>query len=126
MPVLPIHNAVAVPDSTVYFRPDYYRSMTGREPVEDAKVVLIVTKEPMARAEITPESFYPIGVSGLVRETNARGFVVIELRSRVNLGQIVFTATAPETEITFSNEQAAEGEELGLNYVSLLPYYPAE
>jgi hypothetical protein len=46
--------------------------------------------------------------------------------ARVNFGQIVFTATAPETEISFSNEQAQEGEELGLNYVSLLPYYPAE
>ena len=46
--------------------------------------------------------------------------------ARVNFGQIVFTATAPETEISFSNEQAKEGEELGLNYVSLLPYYPAE
>ena len=88
MPVLPVHNAVAVPDSTVCFRPDYYRSMTGREPQQDAKVVLIVTREPMARAEITPESFYPIGVSGIVRETNAQGFVVIELRGRVNLGQI--------------------------------------
>ncbi len=46
--------------------------------------------------------------------------------ARVNLGQIVFTATAPETDISFSNEQAAEGEELGLNYVSLLPYYPRD
>ncbi len=46
--------------------------------------------------------------------------------ARVNLGQIVFTATAPETEISFSNELAAEGEELGLNYVSLLPYYPRD
>ena len=46
--------------------------------------------------------------------------------ARVNFGQIVFTATAPETEISFSNEQAKEGDELGLNYVSLLPYYPAE
>ncbi|MBQ6338149.1 MAG: hypothetical protein IJI36_03300 [Kiritimatiellae bacterium] len=46
--------------------------------------------------------------------------------ARVNFSQIVFTATAPETEIAFSNEQALEGEELGLNYVSLLPYYPAD
>ena len=46
--------------------------------------------------------------------------------ARVNFGQIVFTATAPETVITFSNEQAKEGEELGLNYVSLLPYYPRD
>ena len=46
--------------------------------------------------------------------------------ARINLGQIVFAATASETEISFSNEQAAAGEELGINYVSLIPYYPAE
>ena len=46
--------------------------------------------------------------------------------ARVNLGQIVFTATAPETEISFSNEAAAEGEELGVHYVSLTPYYSAK
>jgi ATP-dependent Lon protease len=84
MPVLPVHNAVVVPDSTVYFRPDYYRSMTGRDPQQDAKVILIVTKEPMARAEITPESFYPVGVAGIVTETNLQGFVSVELRGRVN------------------------------------------
>ena len=44
MPVLPIHNSVAVPDSTIYLRPEYYRSMTGREPQQDAKVILIVAK----------------------------------------------------------------------------------
>ena len=46
--------------------------------------------------------------------------------ARVNLGQIVFTATKPETEIVFSNEPAAPGEELGINYISLLPYYPGQ
>ena len=88
MPVLPVHNAVAVPDSTVYFRPDYYRSMTGREPQQDAKVILVVTKEPMARAEVKPESFYPVGVSGIVRETDVQGFVLVELRSRVNIEEL--------------------------------------
>ena len=44
MPVLPIHNSVAVPDSTIYLRPEYYRSMSGREPQQDAKVILIVAK----------------------------------------------------------------------------------
>ena len=88
MPVLPVHNAVAVPDSTVYFRPDYYRSMTGREPQQDAKVILVVTKEPMSRAEVRPESFYPIGVSGIVRDTDVQGFVLVDLRSRVNIEEL--------------------------------------
>ncbi len=88
MPVLPIYNAVAVPDSTVYFRPDYYRSMCGREPVKDAKVILISARQPIARAEITPDSFYPIGVSGTVREASLQGFVAIELHGRVNIEEV--------------------------------------
>ncbi len=49
-----------------------------------------------------------------------------QLGARVNLGQIVFKASAPEVEVAFSNEAAAEGEELGVHYVSILPYYPAK
>ena len=88
MPVLPIHNSVAVPDSTIYLRPEYYRSMTGREPQQDAKVFLIVAKEPIARNAIKPDSFYPIGVSGIVRETDLQGFVTIELNARVNVEEV--------------------------------------
>ena len=88
MPVLPIHNSVAVPDSTIYLRPEYYRSMTGREPQQDSKVILIVTKEPIARNAVKPDSFYPIGVSGIVRETDLQGFVTIELNARVNVEEV--------------------------------------
>ena len=88
MPVLPIHNSVAVPDSTIYLRPEYYRSMTGREPQQDAKVILIVAREPIARNAIKPDSFYPIGVSGIVRETDLQGFITIELNARVNVEEV--------------------------------------
>ena len=43
--------------------------------------------------------------------------------ARVNLHHIVFTARAAETEIVFDNTAAVTGEELGLNYVSLTPYF---
>ena len=46
--------------------------------------------------------------------------------ARVNLHHIVFTARAIEMEIVFDNAAAAAGEELGINYVSLLPYYSAD
>ena len=42
--------------------------------------------------------------------------------ARINFGQIVFKATAPEVEISFSNTGAKAGEELAVNCVSLLPY----
>ena len=43
--------------------------------------------------------------------------------ARINLHHIVFTAKAPTVEITLSNAAAAPGEELGVNYLSLNPFY---
>ena len=43
--------------------------------------------------------------------------------ARVNLHHIVFTARAAETEIIFDNAAAATDEELGVNAVSLNPYF---
>ena len=88
MPVLPVHNTVAVPDATVYFRPEYYRSMTGKTPVMDAKVTLIVAREPIARAAVTAESFYPIGVNGYITHTDLQGFVAVRLVNRVNIEEL--------------------------------------
>jgi hypothetical protein len=43
--------------------------------------------------------------------------------ARINLHHIVFTARAAETEIVFDNAAAQAGEELGINAVSLNPYF---
>lgn len=43
--------------------------------------------------------------------------------ARVNLHHIVFTARAAETEIVFDNAAAKTGEELGVNAVSLNPWF---
>ena len=43
--------------------------------------------------------------------------------ARINLHHVVFTARAAETEIVFDNAAAKVGEELGLNAVSLNPYF---
>lgn len=43
--------------------------------------------------------------------------------ARINLHHVVFTATAAETEISIDNEASPAGEELGVNFVSLNPYF---
>ena len=43
--------------------------------------------------------------------------------ARINLHHIVFTAKATEVELTLDNAAATPGEELGVNYVSLNPYF---
>ena len=43
--------------------------------------------------------------------------------ARVNLHHVVFMAKTSNVEVTLSNADASAGEELGVNYLSLNPYY---
>ena len=42
---------------------------------------------------------------------------------RINLHHIVFKATSPEAVVSIDDSAAAPGEELGVNAVSLNPFY---
>ena len=87
MAVVPVYNMITVPDSNIFLQVDVYKSMTGRAPVEDEKVTVIVAKKEAAKRELESDSFYPIGVSGYIREVNEQGFLVIHLEQRVNLDE---------------------------------------
>ena len=43
--------------------------------------------------------------------------------ARINLHHIVFTAKSPKVALEINNATAAPGEELGVNSISLLPYF---
>lgn len=88
MTVLPIYNMVVVPDATIYMKTDNYRALTRKEPVQDARVVLIVAKEPFNRDEITKDTFYRIGITGVITDINPDGFITIRLQNRVNIDEI--------------------------------------
>ena len=43
--------------------------------------------------------------------------------AKINLHHVVFTARTTEVEIAFDNERTNPNDEIGINYVSLTPYY---
>ena len=88
MAVIPVYNTLALPDANIYFKTDYYKSMTNKEPSMNERVILAVLKENQSREEITEKSFYPIGVSGLISEINSNGYLVVRTRYRVNLDEV--------------------------------------
>jgi hypothetical protein len=45
MAVVPVYNMITVPDSSLYMQTEVYRTMTGRAPVENEKVTVIVAKK---------------------------------------------------------------------------------
>ena len=84
---------------------------------------------------IAPRVFAVRGVLGAAAEVDAsRSWVHVDRRTkgryahndgvaRINLHHIVFTARASEIPLTFDDAEAKPGEALGLNCVSLNPFY---
>ena len=99
MAVFPIYNILVVPEANVYFKTEYYEAVTGKKPVPEEKVVLIIAKEDQRRESFTSDSFYPIGLNGVITEVNANGYLMIRTRSRVNLDDV---AVYPDHSIDLS------------------------
>ena len=88
MAVLPIYNTLLVPDANVFIKTDYYRAMTGKNPVLEERVILVVTRQELSREELADDSFYPIGLTGSISEVNQSGYLVIHTKNRINLVEV--------------------------------------
>ena len=51
-------------------------------------MVLIVARDNESYRDLTPESFYPIGISGEIKEINHQGYVVIHTGYRVDVDNV--------------------------------------
>ena len=80
---------LALPEASLYLKTELMKRMTGRQPHADEKVVLLMLRENLEREELTEESFYPIGVTGVITEVNnLNGYFVIRTRYRINLDEV--------------------------------------
>ena len=104
MLVVPVYNKLITPYSDIYFRTEDFQNMSGREPSPDEKVVLLVSKKQETRAEHTDESFYPIGVSGVVSEIGREGYVAVKTMNRVNV-DMVYVNPNHSIDLTISRRQ---------------------
>ena len=89
MAALPVYNTLAVPNAGIVIKTDYFKKMTGAIPGEGERVFLLILRDNLEPDEITAESFYPIGVSGIINEINNEGYIVIRTRNRVNIDEVV-------------------------------------
>lgn len=88
MTVVPVYNVVVVPDANIFFGIEAYKQMTGRAPFEGEKVIVMMLRANNSREEIEKESFYPLGVSGVITEVNLAGYLVIHTQGRVHFDNI--------------------------------------
>ncbi len=89
MIIIPVYNITLAPNATLYFGLEQLKSSAGKKAVRvNEKVTIISAKDGSYKEEIHENSFYPIGVSGVITDVNEQGFVTIRTQYRVNIEDV--------------------------------------
>ena len=89
MKVLPLYNVLVLPHSNIFFQTQAFRAMAGNNIYQGDEVTILVLRDQQTRGEMTSESFYPIGVEGVVEEISTDGYVVVQTAARVDVHQVL-------------------------------------
>lgn len=89
MKVLPLYNVLVLPHSNIFFQTQAFRAMAGNNIYQGDEVTILVLRDQQTREEMTPESFYPIGVEGVVEEISTDGYVVVQTAARIDVHQVL-------------------------------------
>ena len=109
MAVLPIFGLLVLPDSTFVYRTELYKNMTGKEPVQDERVVVIVARKETKLGELNNENVYPLGVSGYIKEISPQGLLHIRLVQRVHVDDITIQ---PERRLVITTSRCPDIEDM--------------
>ena len=85
MITIPVYNSIMVPDVKLYFKQETFERLTGRGPETDEKVLLLFTKAEESLEDLTPDSFYPIGLLGKVTGERVNEYWVVHTETRVDI-----------------------------------------
>ncbi len=89
MIVVPVCDMILTSDATLYLSLEQLRRSAGEKGVAvNEKVVLLLARENGSFADLNEESFYPIGMAGVVNEINQQGYVTVRTQYRVNVENI--------------------------------------
>ena len=90
MIVVPVYNKVLVPDADLFLSMEQLRRSSGGKGVAiNEKVVLLLTKENYSVTDLNSDSFYPIGIAGVVKEIYQEGWATVRAQYRVNVENVI-------------------------------------
>ena len=111
MTVLPLYNVMLIPETNLYLQTQAFTAMTGKEPENQERLIIVAEKSPKKREEITEDDIYPIGVSGIITEINSdNNYIVIRTKKRADITDV--TIFADHTiNVTATKREDTPGEE---------------
>ena len=86
MIIIPVYNKQLISDGKLYFQTDEFKKAGGRA-VQGEKVVFVQNRYRQDRNEMTEDNYYPIGVSGVLSDISSDGYVIINVKNRVNIAE---------------------------------------
>ena len=107
MLVVPVYNHIILPESDIFFQTQQFRELAGRDFQTGERIVLLPMKEEQERSQLTNESFYPIGVSGVISEISPQGYVRVHSGRRANIDEVYVNADHT-IDLTISRRQDTE------------------
>ena len=80
---------ILAPDTTVYMGLDQAERSAGDSRVAPGeRVILIVARENENFSSMTEDSFYPIGITGTIKDVNTQGFIQVRMGYRVDIESV--------------------------------------
>jgi len=100
-----------IPETNLYLQTQAFTAMTGKEPENQERLIIVAEKSPKKREEITEDDLYPIGVSGIITEINSdNNYIVIRTKKRADITDV--TIFADHTiNVTATKREDTPGEE---------------
>ncbi|MDL2250982.1 endopeptidase La [Lachnospiraceae bacterium OttesenSCG-928-J05] len=88
MIVIPVYNKLVLPEATTYILNDEISEKNLQEIKEGEKVILLLLKKPETEETLNAESFYQVGVSGVVGKSQFENYTAIDTEKRVNIDDV--------------------------------------
>ena len=109
MIVVPVYEKILAPNATLFLGMEQLRRCSGGKGVAiNEKVVLLLAKENGNLADLNSDSFYPIGLSGIVKDIQP-GYATIRAGYRVNVENVNVN---PDYTIELTMSRRPETEDL--------------
>ena len=126
---MPVYDMMLLPGVTFYFKKDIFQQMGNQDAKAGDDVLFLMQRTDKDRKDLTPEDFYPVGVSGKLDSVDNEGNIRIRTVARVDLsdlemaedGILANASIRPDTEDVTPEEEKAIFDRVKnvlLNYIS--------
>ena len=99
MVIMPVYNVIILPFTDIFLQMDKLIGVKNQELRVGSQVLFLISKDKQDNFQLNLDSFYPIGVMGIITEINHNGFLVVHTNERVKINEVHYEANQVQFEL---------------------------